>query len=845
MTRGPAPRPHRPFPRLAPLALAALILCVGMPGAGAQEPAPGMDRDALFHKAFGNKKKEAKARQLDLPVRFDGRELGLVPARVAADPKESAIDLGRLADLLAPVAQDAPRQAMRAMAGPDGYGRPGTPAPDTIGVAVDPGDLVVTVTIPPALRKRQALAVLERGDAARGYLVVPQADISAYVNARAALDYLQVPDGFGETGLLPLNAVFEPALNIRGWVLEGEAYYREDGDLRWSRGATRLVRDWTGPGIRAQFGDVAMPVVGPQVGRSLGGLSVARNFGLQPYRAVQPAGQREFILEAPSTVEVLVNGRPSRTFRLEPGPYSLGNFPGTAGTNDVTIRITDQFGRQQTIDFPFFFDSQLLASGVQEFGYTLGVPSRTDRDRVLYDRDRPTFSGFHRVGVSDRLTLGLGLQADRTQQLLSAEALLATTLGTFSLEPAASFMDATGSAVTLRFRDYRTGQEVWDNRTVTAQLGWRDGAYRGFGSTAPGDTGLDAAFRVGQPITTDLSATLGGRWRESRSAMAADTYSVDLALRRRLFDTGSADITLSRERNSDGSTDTGLFLSFRMTFSGGEHSAGATVDTISREQRLDWRYQTLRPVDSLTASLDAVNVAGANDRVQGSLGYVHPRFQVGARHDAALRQLGGQKGMEHRSQVNLATALAFADGKVGVSRPITNSFAIVVPHPRLKGREVGVDPVNGNYLARTDWLGLPVVPNISPYLVRPLLLDVPDAPATYDLGEDRPAVQPGYRSGTLVPIGTDATAALDGMLKAPDGTPVALLSGVLRPLDGAPAKEVQFFTNRKGRFRVEGLRPGKWELAVFGLDAMPFPIDIPAEADGVIQLGEVRLHPPR
>lgn len=844
MTRGPCPRPCRRDPRLAPLALAALILCAGLPTARAQDQPAAIDRDALFQKAFGNKKRETKVRQLDLPVRFDGRELGLVPARVAADPKDSTLDLGKLADLLATVAQDAPRDALRAGAGPDGYGKPGLPGPDAIGVAVDPGDLVVTITIPAPLRKQQALAVLERGDAARGYLVVPQADISAYVNARAALDYLQVPDGFGDSGRLPLNAVFEPALNIKGWVLEGEAYYREDGDLRWSRGGVRLVRDWTGPGIRAQLGDVAMPVVGPQVGRALGGLSVARNFGLQPYRSVQPAGQREFILEAPSTVEVLVNGRPTRAFRLEPGPYSLGSFPGTAGTNDVTIRITDQFGRQQTIDFPFFFDSQLLAAGLHEYGYTVGVPSRTDRDRVLYDRDRPTFSGFHRVGVSDRLTLGLGLQADRFQRFLSGELLFATTLGTFSLEPAASFADATGTAATLRYRDYRTGDEAWENRTVTAQLGWRDGAFRSFGSTTPSDTGIDAAFRLGQPITTDLSATLGARWRESRSATATDTYSVDLALRRRLFDTGSADLTLSRERNSDGTTDTGLFLSFRMTFSGGEQSAGLTVDTVAREQRLDWRYQTLRPVDSLSASLDASNVAGANDRVQGSLGYVHPRFQVGARHDAALRQLGQQKGMEHRTQLNLATALAFADGKAGISRPITNSFAIVVPHPRLKGREVGVDPVNGNYLARTDWLGLPVVPNISPYLVRPLLLDVPDAPATYDLGEDRPAVQPGYRSGTLVPIGTDATAALDGFLRAPDGSPVALLSGVLRPRDGA-GKEVQFFTNRKGRFRVEGLRPGRYDLSVFGLEARPFAIDIPADADGVIPLGDVKLEAPR
>ena len=43
--------------------------------------------------------------------------------------------------------------------------------------------------------------------------------------------------------------------------------------------------------------------------QSLLGLTVARNFSLQPYRITQPLGQTSFFLKAPSKVEVLVNGR--------------------------------------------------------------------------------------------------------------------------------------------------------------------------------------------------------------------------------------------------------------------------------------------------------------------------------------------------------------------------------------------------------------------------------------------------------------------------------------------------------------------------------------------------------
>ncbi|AUN33614.1 fimbrial biogenesis outer membrane usher protein (plasmid) [Niveispirillum cyanobacteriorum] len=830
-------------------------------GAGSETPTPAaapvqpkISADELFKKAFGQKKQAQSSQKADLPVYFDGYEIGQVPGQVSINPADTLVDLNKLSELLRPIAQEEPIKALLAQAGPDGNAAPARMTRSGIQLAYDGGDQIVKVTVPAAARRPRDLSVLERGAAARAYTVIPQADLSAQMNMRAAIEYLSVPTGFGKDGLGPLSVSMEPAINWKGWVVEGEINYREDAVRTLSRGPVRLIHDFTDAGIRTQLGDFTMPVIGNQVGRAVAGISVAKNFSIRPYDMVQPSGNREFILDNPSMVEVIVNGRPTRTFRLEPGPYNLNNFPGASGTNDVQIRITDAYGREQTIDFPFFFDSQLLATGVQEYGYSIGVPSRIDNDRYVYDEKDPVLSAYHRVGVTDNFTFTLGTQTDKTETTVTAEALVATGLGTFSVEPSAYLRrkdwgptetaadKKQGYGGTLRYRSYSNGASVLDSQAITAQVSWYDPNYRSFGSTFVSNTKLDAALRISQPLFENLTTSLGGRYRETRGSSERDSYSVDLALRRRLFETGSVDLTFSHGKDGFGAKDTGVYLTTRFVFDSGRQSAGLNVDTISKQQRLDWRFQSLYAVNALSGGLEMLNEGGqAGDRVQGNLSYTHQRFEAQVRQDTVRRSLNDSKGIESRTSMTFGTALAFADGHYGVTRPITNSFAIITPHPRLAGKDIGVDPVDDRYAAQTDWLGVPIVPNISAYLVRPILLDVPDAPANYDLGDDRPAVQPGYKSGTIITIGTDAVASLVGTLIGPDDKPMALLSGTLRPQGIKDAKDLAFFTNRAGLFRIDSVRPGDWLLIVAGMEKTPLPITVAKEAEGLVKLGPLRL----
>ena len=79
--------------------------------------------------------------------------------------------------------------------------------------------------------------------------------------------------------------------NVMGWVLEGKTDVLEAGDPGFQRGDVRLVRDDPANALRYIAGDITVPVSGAfQALVPLGGISVSRNFSLQPYRITASDG---------------------------------------------------------------------------------------------------------------------------------------------------------------------------------------------------------------------------------------------------------------------------------------------------------------------------------------------------------------------------------------------------------------------------------------------------------------------------------------------------------------------------------------------------------------------------
>ena len=72
-----------------------------------------------------------------------------------------------------------------------------------------------------------------------------------------------------------------------------------------------------------------------------------------------------------------------------------------------------------------------------------------------------------------------------------------------------------------------------------------------------------------------------------------------------------------------------------------------------------------------------------------------------------------------------------------------------------------------------------------------------------------------------------------------DGNPVSLVSGKATELKRPDRPAVTLFTNRQGRFGATGLAPGQWRIEMLDAKKSVYVITIPADAEGVVRLGEV------
>jgi outer membrane usher protein len=268
-------------------------------------------------------------------------------------------------------------------------------AAEGIDARVDAQSLTLNLRIEPEVRRLTTVPL--RGAAPTpgpGAISLP-ASVSSYLNVRTGLDYDYRTTADGSKGRQPINVALENGTNILGGVFEGTMNYAESGRRHWQRGDFRLLKDDSENMLRYTVGDLSYPVDGFQSFQAVGGISIARNFSLQPYQIVQPTGQQEILLRSDSRVDVFVNGRRSDTLRLPAGRYNLRDFPFTQGANDAELQITDNVGRVTNVDIPFFFSSALLAPGLSQYSYALGVPSRDEDGLRRYATTGPVFSGLH------------------------------------------------------------------------------------------------------------------------------------------------------------------------------------------------------------------------------------------------------------------------------------------------------------------------------------------------------------------------------------------------------------------------------------------------------------------
>ncbi len=705
-----------------------------------------------------------------------------------------------------------------------------------IGISYNPRTLELNFSIPSERRVSRSVFVSPL-DRDRVGTVVKPAEFSAYVNVRGSVDHISdgASKGFNEPVFF-LDGAMRVAKNA---VVEGEAFWQPGTNgADFQRQGTRLVIDDTKNLMRWTVGDLQPIARGFQVTPDLAGISLIRSYSaLNPQQIIRPRGDRSFLLERASLVEVQVNGQIARRLQLDPGTYNLRDFPFTQGANDVRLSIEDDTGRTEVLRFNLFLEQSQLAKGLSEFGVYSGVYAPLGRRGPNYSKDLVT-SGFFRRGISDQLTLGANFQVDKWTKMAGIEAVFGTTIGTFATNFAVSDIDSigTGWATTATFQ-----------RLFQRSNGLSDSFNIFFESRSP-KFGAIGVFTPANPYSYEIGSGYShafndrtymgfdGRFSKGRG-IQLDQHSYRVTSGYRISPAASLSFDVRYDKDAFGDRVSGLVsLTVRL---GGFSSVRTDYDTRNNRARLS--YQTLRGqgVGSYNISADIERSdLGAGMNFSGN--YYHNRAEIGLSHSGAFTDSFG-RSVSQRSSLRLATSLALADGEVAIGRPIYDSFAIVKAHDKLKGANVLVDPSPYGFTAQTGKAGTALQPSLSSYSERTISVDSPTAPMGTDLGTGTFRVFPTYRSGYVLTVGSDYSMTAIGVIQNRDGQPVSLLTGkaieVAHP--EKPAQDV--FTNREGKFGLSGLAPGKWRLEMADAEKTIVEINIPENNEaGYVQLGTIR-----
>lgn len=777
---------------------------------------------------------------LTVPLR-EGRVFrGEIDVRVAPDGSGLAVDARQLARLFEGKITEAAATQLITAANGDGFVTRLEAEQAALELDFNSAAVEVNAQFAGAARSLTTLSLAGTRDRALRDGRDPTG-VSGFLN----LDAFATADDFdGSYEINDPTFNLDGALHIAPWrhvTIEGGANISVDNGIRRT-GVRAVLYDDEGEWV-ARAGDVGLSGISYMNSTSILGVEYSNRTRFQSRNnVVRSIGERSFFLERPSVARLIINGIEARTFNLDPGPYDVRDFPLADGANNVAFIIEDETGEIDRIEFDVFADVSLLAPGEYEYGVSAGIISSSNSsgfNSFDYDGD-PAFSGFVEAGIANNLSAGMGAQATTEAQLVTGIARLGTSIGRFDVQAAASndVDDTVGYAGQVSWRSRASIPYDFGSPSIGLSAEYRSEEFGGlFDIGTFNDTEWQFNASYSQILPYDISMGLGLGYAINR--ISRDDLTGSLSLGRSFGDWGIRAEGRYRS-NTDDDDEWSGFL--RLTYDIDNRSS-AYAEYETDDNRFAAGYARTSERSGVGAWGYSVGTTYAEDSGVGLTGggsYTGNRFEVSANQSANIDALGGgRNGM--RTSLRAGTAIAFAEGKVAIGRPVRSGFAIFDTHPNLEDRPVlvGVSGDSSDYTASSGALG-PALASIGGGLgVRTVAYDVDDLPLGYDLGSGIAQLATRYKSGFAVEVGSAYTVTAIGNLVDEFDEPLSLKIGTATSLDDTAAPEVEIFTNRAGRFGALGLGPGRWRLTMQTRPSLTYDLVVPQDAVGLLRTGEL------
>ena len=693
----------------------------------------------------------------------------------------------------------------------DTYIRLGSLAPE-VTYEFSEEQLRVDVTAPPTLFGTTTAQLATQKP--EGFRIAT--DTSAYFNyAVESLDF-RLPSGAVETGV-----------SVNGRYLFLASASRSDR-LGFTRGLTsvsiedheRLTRLTIGDGLAATTSLGASGV--------FAGLTYRREFGQDPYFIHRPDQLLTGLAATPSLAKIYVNGVFLKQAALPTGPFELHNLTIPSGARTVEVVVTDAFGRETRTSTAAYVVPALLAPGIHDYSYTLGLPRlSTDPMHPWGQYGTPAFVGADRYGLTDHLTLGGRLEVGPTFVSLGPGLTFGSPGGQFDLDVATSWDRQPGGAVSASYNYSAVRYSVG----ILARL------MTPHYATAVLPASMDRTIVEIQPYASyqlTSSWTIGFSATHSRTrdkgGMNAVHVGTGVALTQNLGLLLDADaVTMSTGQKT-------FQASLSLTYSFG---GGNTARLEARQDKTG--ASTSAMVDKSLPVGDGFGyrlTGNAGARTTGGSGLLQVQGPYGRFEGEVTGDPESTTGRV-RHRLNYAGGIAMVNGTVKAGRPVDEAFGIIkvadLPNVRVK--------VENGLIGKTGSDGTLLLPNLLPYYGNRVDVVTEDIPVDRAIEVLTRLAVPPLRSGTFLDFRAPKVFGINGTIRpqVPD-LPLEFGPGSLTlTVDGQTHDAV---VGRHGEFYLENLAAGTYDVRVeFPNIACRAQLQIPTTEESFASLGEVPCTP--
>lgn len=631
------------------------------------------------------------------------------------------------------------------------------------------------------------------------------------------------------------NGQFNSFMNINSLVLENQSYYQSQNTPEWSRGDTRLVKDFEKQQIRTQVGDVYPLVQGFMFARPLGGVNIQRNFSLNPYRLPFPTGTQNFALKSRSMVKYFVNGALVKTEFLPAGNYTARDIPLNNGLNTILIEATDDLGIKQVFIFRSSASINLLNQGESRFDLSYGTPFLDNALKRTYtEEDGKVFSGFFQYGFSSEFSGSLYLQNQSSFNLLGSEVIQATPVGNFNLGHAESRDEfSKGSANSLTYQYVSQGVRWFDSHSLGLRYENRSDNFkitlRDLSSTIQNYYSGNYTL----PVAGVMTASLGANYGDVRNNDLDNRYGYDLTLSFRVLDHHNISFFMGRNRDEFKRWNDVAYAFLTITFPESNDFVSALYDQQQKSTKLTYLKDNQNRLYNVRAQA-STETTSSNQFGEMDLNYPTTMGDLGGRVTANHSVKDNVTYSKGNVRLNQSFVFAYQEKEwgVGFSRPIPGSFVIFKPSKNLKEQKIALKSTSPFNEAESGLFDEITFSNLLAYQYRDVQLDPTFLEEGTSLVKEKFILYPTYRSAHLIKLEDKGSLMLKGQLLGPQGRPLSLQVGHIG--------DTTFFTNRQGAFFIEGIEPGEYKLTLEGSDEEKL-IHLRKDELGVKDLGPLKF----